>query len=209
MKKLLILSLAFLIIISAFYYSVYATNTKSIVDKFDYLEYESQHMFEHENAEIQNKYNTYALVIIILLLIINSIIFCILAEKNKKILPTYFILVLITLLLYIVCSIYIRDKYPSNLAIIPINQYIIISLVSISTLLGLFIRTNKTRIIISSIPSIVMMLFVILGAFISFLDIKYLLEDILTALNYLLLIELPTQMILLPIYLRGRLIKDG
>lgn len=199
MKKILILVLVF--IAFGFYYSTYATNIGSTIDNFDYLEYESHHILEHENADIHATFNTYAPVILIILVILNSIIFCVLSKKYNKISLKYLSVLIIILLSYIILYMHIKNKYPSHLAIVPINQHISIGIISISVLLGIFINQNKLRIIISSLPAVIMMLFVILSGFISYVGIQYLLEDIIIALNYLLVIEIPTQIILYPIYL--------
>ena len=200
MKKILILGLVFFIAFG-FYYSTYATNIGSTIDNFDYLEYESRHMLEHENADIHAKFNTYAPVILIILMIFNSIVFCVLSKKYNKITLKYLSVLIIILLSYIISYMYIKNKYPSHLAIVPINQHMSIGIISISVILGIFINQNKLRIIISSLPAVIMMLLVIFGGFMSYVGVQYLLEDIIIALNYLLIVEIPTQVILCPIYL--------
>ncbi len=201
MRKVFISLLTFIMIITICC-SVHASNTKNIIGEFDYMEYESQHMLQHHNAEMQDKFYTYIPLVIGILLTIISLTFCLFVKRDKKIYPTYLKLLIIILLFYIICNIFIKNKYPSDLAIIPLRQYVVIGMITISVILGIKIKLNKLRIIMSSIPAIVMMLFTILGAFLSFIGTQYLLEDIITALSYVFVIELPTQMILCPIYLK-------
>ena len=158
-KKIFILGLTLLIVFT-FYNNSFATN-----------------------AEIQEKFNTYAPVILITLIIFNSIVFCVLSKKYNKITSKYIIVLLIIGVSYIISCIYIYNKYPSYLAINPINQYVCIGMISISVIFGIFISKNSLRLIVSSIPAIVMMLFLTLNGF---TNIQSLLEDFITALKYLL-----------------------
>lgn len=194
-KKIFIIVLAFFIIF-AFYNNSFATNAE--VDSF---EYEQHHMLEHKNAEIQEKFNTYAPVILITLIIFNSIVFGVLSKKYNKITSKYIIVLLIIGVSYIISCIYIKNKYPSNLAIVPIKQYVCMAMISFSVIVGIFISKNRLRLIISSIPAIVVMLFITLDGFTSYANIQSLLEDFITALKYFTVIEILTQIILSPIYL--------
>lgn len=203
MKKiLLILGLVFVIILT-FNNSIYATNSENISKEADYVVAydDSHHMQQHRNADIHERFNTYAPVIMTILLIINSIIFCVMSKRFNKMTLKYLIVLMVILSSYVILCIYIRYKYTSSLAIVPINQYMSIAIISISTILGLFIKPNKPRIIISSLPAIIMMLFLILSAFMSYVDMQCLWEDVNVALSYLLIIEVSTQIILCPIYL--------
>ena len=72
------------------------------MDSLDYLEYEKHHMIQHKNANIHQKFNTYAPVIFIILVIFNSMVFCVLSKKYRKITLKYLIVLSLILVCYII-----------------------------------------------------------------------------------------------------------
>lgn len=196
MKKILILGLIF-IFFWGFHYSTYALDIGNTINNTNQFEFEKEHMLQHEYEEINIKFNTYAPVVLIILVIINSIIFCILSKKYK-ITFKYLIVLCLILACYIISYNYINNKYPG---LDPVKQHIFVGIISISVILGLFIKKNKLRILLSSLPTLVMMGFTILSIFMAESGTQFGAEDVIFLLNLLLVIEIPTQVILCPIYL--------
>lgn len=154
----------------------------------------------HQNAEIQGKFNVYAQYILIVLVSINSLIFCFYTKKSNKIVFKYISSLIFILLFYIIAYNYVKYKYPSELAIIPIKLHSSIYIISISILLSLFIKSNKLRIIISSLPTILLFILGGINELLSYTSIEYFIEDLTSILASLIFIEILVQIILCPIY---------
>lgn len=167
------------------------------------IKYEEEHMRSHRNADLQDKYTRYMLYGYILINAILVVIFSFIVKKNtsRKIINIYIILLILAMLVYFIGIRFIRYSYPSNFAIINTNLYMIIFLSFISVLLGVFAKVNRTRIIFSTIPIIAFSLIFLISEFYSF---EYLLDDLSTLLSYVVIIELCTQILLIPSYMKDK-----
>ena len=167
------------------------------------MEYEEEHMRSHRNADLQYKFTRYMLYVYILINAMLVVTFSFIVKKNKsrKIINIYIILLTLAILVYFIGIKFIRYSYPSNFAIINTNLYMVIFLSFISVLLGVFAKENRARIIFSTIPIIDFSLIFLISEFYSF---EYLLDDLNTLLSYVVIIELCTQILLMPSYIKDK-----
>ena len=145
------------------------------------IKYEEEHMRSHRNADLQDKYTRYMLYGYILINAILVVIFSFIVKKNtsRKIINIYIILLILAMLVYFIGIRFIRYSYPSNFAIINTNLYMIIFLSFISVLLLIFLISE-------------------------FYSFEYLLDDLSTLLSYVVIIELCTQILLIPSYMKDK-----
>ncbi len=165
------------------------------------LEYEWEHMKSHNNAYLQDKYTRYMLYGYILVNAILVVTFSFIVKKNtsRRIINIYLILLTLAMLVYFIGIKFIRYSYPSIFSIINTDLYMIIFLSFISVLLGVFVKGNRARIIFSTIPIIAFSLIFLISEFYSF---EYLLDDLSTVLSYVVIVELCTQILLIPSYIK-------